>query len=665
MIFFSLGREFFRNHRNSKVSNSKLMAPQWTSTPSTEMGEEAASTESSLFDIASFYPTAGSQLQTNLFDSTTCFSIEDPKEVHQLQWQSEEKDSGSCGLEAFNHTNCCSPIAGNCDLPDGPAVRSVTHLHPISIPEPSSDDPVTQDCVGQLPVTSPGNPYFRKLYHGGESTAKDCGGQVLMLQSSCCHSQRPLVDPGRTPHQPTLSRIDEEEEDETQRIPTIGSSLVMTSAFDCRSGSDSSSLSHSSLSSAMSSSLTSNALSHSSLTSNAMNSSITIDRHLGVVSPAMTGYSATSAFCSPNTSSLVPVSLFTATPSTMATQFSHQQSSTEVSGRTDFCGGFYPSANATSSSSSCSSTPFMMVSQRNSNPGFQQGYMSYMLDQLCSRIDTDSTEGQHSTIPLMPFRRHSSFVADTVPCYQLSADASPVCSTTSEPSGTLNPSFLEEQSANDDATLKADEDDDDEYNDNDDENDGDFILKRTSSFRQRDGRRNRSTASTQSPSAAPLSPPSDLATSPLFPLNSSTPQQVSVPPVRRGRKARSNSLTAVEALKAFPSGVTKKRRKSANQPQLPKTIKCTVSGCSKMFNRGEHLVRHLRMHTGERPFKCEIEGCDKYFSRSDNMAAHVKAHRRMLEREANRNYSSSSSSSETQHSKTIVPSSGRRRKRSI
>ncbi|KAI5475383.1 hypothetical protein MNV49_001451 [Pseudohyphozyma bogoriensis] len=50
-------------------------------------------------------------------------------------------------------------------------------------------------------------------------------------------------------------------------------------------------------------------------------------------------------------------------------------------------------------------------------------------------------------------------------------------------------------------------------------------------------------------------------------------------------------------------------------------FKCTGYGeCSMAFTRSEHLARHVRKHTGERPFKCH---CGRTFSRLDNVRQHA------------------------------------------
>ena len=61
-------------------------------------------------------------------------------------------------------------------------------------------------------------------------------------------------------------------------------------------------------------------------------------------------------------------------------------------------------------------------------------------------------------------------------------------------------------------------------------------------------------------------------------------------------------------------------------PYSTKSYTCPVPNCSRLFKRLEHLKRHVRTHTQERPYVCEY--CGRNFSRSDNLAAHRKTHDR-------------------------------------
>jgi transcription factor STE12 len=60
--------------------------------------------------------------------------------------------------------------------------------------------------------------------------------------------------------------------------------------------------------------------------------------------------------------------------------------------------------------------------------------------------------------------------------------------------------------------------------------------------------------------------------------------------------------------------------------QRVKAFSCPLFSCGRLFKRLEHLKRHMRTHTMERPFQCPI--CRRRFSRSDNLTQHARIHSR-------------------------------------
>ncbi|KAG2173615.1 hypothetical protein INT43_005033 [Umbelopsis isabellina] len=71
----------------------------------------------------------------------------------------------------------------------------------------------------------------------------------------------------------------------------------------------------------------------------------------------------------------------------------------------------------------------------------------------------------------------------------------------------------------------------------------------------------------------------------------------------------------------------RKGRRRSSLRNGPKLFRCTGFGdCNMVFTRSEHLARHERKHTGEKPFSCVVPGCSRTFSRFDNMMQHTQTH---------------------------------------
>ena len=54
--------------------------------------------------------------------------------------------------------------------------------------------------------------------------------------------------------------------------------------------------------------------------------------------------------------------------------------------------------------------------------------------------------------------------------------------------------------------------------------------------------------------------------------------------------------------------------------------KYACQDCAKSFKKPSDLARHVRTHTGERPFACTVAGCGKRFSLKSTLGDHLKVH---------------------------------------
>lgn len=83
----------------------------------------------------------------------------------------------------------------------------------------------------------------------------------------------------------------------------------------------------------------------------------------------------------------------------------------------------------------------------------------------------------------------------------------------------------------------------------------------------------------------------------------------------------------------------------------PYSSNFVCESCNKSFTTRAHLKRHMRLHTGDRPYACDL--CDSRFTRSDHLKAHKSSHRKRSKT------GSRSETSESRGTSTLPPADSR------
>ncbi|CAG9864862.1 unnamed protein product [Phyllotreta striolata] len=83
-----------------------------------------------------------------------------------------------------------------------------------------------------------------------------------------------------------------------------------------------------------------------------------------------------------------------------------------------------------------------------------------------------------------------------------------------------------------------------------------------------------------------------------------------------------SAVSYITLMESTPDGTEKKITVQMKKIDQLKFYKCLY--CTKMFKKPSDLLKHMRVHTREKPFECKI--CKKMFALKFNLTSHMKSH---------------------------------------
>lgn len=89
-----------------------------------------------------------------------------------------------------------------------------------------------------------------------------------------------------------------------------------------------------------------------------------------------------------------------------------------------------------------------------------------------------------------------------------------------------------------------------------------------------------------------------------------------------GPSPSEEAATNGNSSRPYDNGTGTGQNGQTGQPPNPRLYSC--GKCSKSYARLDHLSRHVRMHTQEKPYQCQI--CTKAFARADLLKRHTLGH---------------------------------------